>query len=65
MTKYAQRGKVSRVFARPDRTWQQRESLRQLHQQLTKKKQAGEDYWYIDRNVYELKRDERKFRDTV
>lgn len=61
VAKYADRGKVSKVYARPDRTWQQREKLRRLHQDLDDKKAAGENYWYIDRNLYELKRDNRKF----
>lgn len=61
VAKYADRGKVSKVYARPDRTWQQREKLRRLHHDLDDKRAAGENYWFIDRNVYELKRDNRKF----
>jgi PHD-finger len=65
VSKYAQRGTVSKVFARPDRTWQQREKLRRLNKELFEKRSAGEDYWYIDRNTYELRRNDRKFIDRV
>lgn len=65
VTAYSQRGTVSKVRARPDRTWQQREKLRQLHGELQEKRDAGENFWFIDYNVYELKRDRRKFMPRV
>lgn len=58
--RYCDKGKVSKVFARPDRTWQQREKLRRLHIELDAKRAAGEENWFIDRNVYVLKRGTRK-----
>lgn len=44
------------VYARPDRTWQQREKLRRLNAELHEKRQAGDNHWYVDKNTYELKR---------
>lgn len=60
VAKYVDRGKVSKIYARPDRTWQQRETLRKLNAQLQAKRDAGDDSWYIDRNIYELKCNARR-----
>lgn len=55
VTKFADHGKKSKVYARPDRTWQQREALRNLNVELAEKRDAGETDWFIDRNMYQLK----------
>jgi len=60
VAKFTNKGRASKVYARPDRTYQQREKLRRLNKEL-EEKQVGEDYWYIDRNIYELKRNVTKF----
>ena len=65
VSKFAEHGKVSKVYARPDRTWQQREKLRRLNTELGQKRAAGENYWYIDRYTYELKKDDKKFIERI
>lgn len=61
VAKFADRGKRSKVYARPDRTWQERERLRQLNQELAEKLDTGDNDYYIDRNAYELKRKTHNF----
>ena len=65
VAKYADKGRVSPVYARPDRTYQQRQKLRQLHVEIEEKNAKGENYWFIDRNTYQLKRDNQKFLSRV
>lgn len=54
VTKFADKGRHSKIRARPDRTWQQRETLRKLRQELIEHREKGEQDYFIDYNRYKL-----------